>query len=409
MPEDYFKVGESKTLAINTLSKSMELQGRKIYKFGFGQSPFNPPQNAIDAFAKNVGLTNYSHVQGNIELRERIAHFHKQANGIDTSADDVLVAPGSKILIYSILLAIKNLDVFVPAPSWVSYRPQVELCQHHLINVTTNFEERWRVTPAGLRAAFKKKKRKNSILILNYPGNPDGLSYTENELKALAKTLRELNILVISDEIYALLNFNQSHHSLATFYPEGTITTTGLSKWCGAGGWRLGIALLGKNMDPLFKKALIGIASETYSCTSEPVQMAAIKAYEDFSKTETYLQQQIEILKTVGNFCHRELDKIGIRVHPPEGGFYLFPDFSNFQGKLNAKGIFTADQLCEQLLNETGVALLPGSAFGLKKEILAARLAYVDFDDPIGKAGQFEYKFPRIVAGMEALVAFFKD
>jgi aspartate aminotransferase len=137
-------------------------------------------------------------------------------------------------------------------------------------------------------------------MVFNYPGNPDGLTYTESELTALTTVFRKYNILVISDEIYGLLNHQGNHVSLARFYPEGTIITTGLSKWCGAGGWRLGVALLPTTIEEKLKKTMIGIASETYSCASTPVQYAAIDAYQIGPDVEAYLAHQRRILNRVG-------------------------------------------------------------------------------------------------------------
>ncbi len=167
-----------------------------------------------------------------------------------------------------------------------------------------------------------------SIMIMNYPGNPDDLTYTEHELKELAKIAKELNILVISNEIYGLLDHNHEHKSFVNYYPERTIKTSGLSKWFGAGGWRFGAAFLYENIEPEFKQALIGIGSETYSCAPSPVQIAAKVAYQNYNATVPYLRKQTNILKQIGNYCAEQLNASEILVHAPNGGFYLFPDFS---------------------------------------------------------------------------------
>lgn len=377
------QIEKSQTLLINEQSRIMENEGVDIIKFGFGQSPFLPPKNVIETLKKHAHLKDYAPVQGIDALRDAVAKFHAKVDGLDITKNDVFIAPGSKILIYSVLASFEKADVLVPAPAWVSYIPQSFLANHNVIPVETTFEERWRVNPANLERAIAKKKDKNlpSVLIINYPGNPDGLTYTDAELKALADVLRKNNVLVVSDEIYSLLTHNGKHTSLAKHYPEGTIVTGGLSKWAGAGGWRLGIALLPKTIDKDFKETMLGIASETYSCASLPVQMAAIDAYNtDNSEIKEYVEGQRKIINALGGYGTNVLRDAGVRLHDMEGAFYIFPDFSNFKDKLAKKGIKTSNELCTALLKDTGVALLPGTAFGMKPESLTARLAYVEFN-----------------------------
>jgi aspartate aminotransferase len=406
----YREVEESQTLLINTQTKIMAAQNRNLFQFGFGQSPFMPPANVQEALKNAVSHKEYSSVQGDLELRENIATFHHAHNGLVTEADNVVVAPGSKILIFNILLAFIKADVFIPAPAWVSYAPQAKLAGHHIIKLSTSFEQRWRVTPQVIHAAAASKRYKPSILILNYPGNPDGLTYSETELLELAKAVRKYNMLVVSDEIYGLLDHNNTHLSFATYYPQRTVTTTGLSKWCGAGGWRFGAALISNGMDPSFKQALLGIGSETYSCAPVPVQMAGRVAYQDYDSMKPYILTQIQILKEIGNYCSDQLRKSNIRVHPPQGAFYLFLDFSLFQEKFKKIGISTSRELCSKLLADTGVVLLPSIAFGFESSFLGARLAYVDFDQPReGEHFNIKEHCPRMIEGIKALCQWISD
>ncbi len=398
------KVEESQTLLINTQSRNLAAQNKAIYKFGFGQSPFMPPKPVLDALKNSVHHKEYTSVQGDLELRERMATFHKAHNGLQIIADNILVAPGSKTLLFSILMAYEKADVFIPAPAWVSYAPQAQLAGHHIIKLPTSFEKRWRIDPQIISEAAKNKRHKASILILNYPGNPDGLTYSKTELEDLARMARSLDILVISDEIYGLLDHNLAHLSFANYYPEKTITTTGLSKWCGAGGWRFGAAFLYNNIEPEFKQSLIGIGSETYSCAPAPVQMAAKEAYRDYDQMSSYLIWQTAILNQIGNFCVNKLLSCNIRVHAPQGGFYLFIDFSGYREKLSHRGVITAQRLCLSLMEETGVVLLPATAFGFDDTYLAARLAYVDFEPPANNiAFSLQEHSPRVVAGIDKI------
>jgi len=184
----------------------------------------------------------------------------------------------------------------------------------------------------------------------------------------------------VSDEIYGLLHHTGGHVSLARHYPEGSIVTSGLSKWCGAGGWRLGTAVLPAGLRGAFKETLLGIASETYSCAALPVQKAACAAYQWTADTQDYVAHQRRLLARLGTWLADELTAAGVCVLRPAGAFYLFPDFSAKAEGFRRAGIETSQQLCARLLADTGVALLPGDAFGMPPAHLSARLAYVEFD-----------------------------
>ena len=407
-------VEKSATLLINEQSRIRESSGQSIIKFGFGQSPFLPPAFVVDALKQEAARKEYAPVQGLETLRKSVATFHNQVNGLSCSAADVLIAPGSKILIFNILACFKQLDVFIPGPSWVSYQPQAELLNHRVFRLNTSFEKRWRVLPEDLDKAFSKKTDPSvpTVLMLNFPGNPDGLTYRADELKSLAETAKRLNIIVIADEIYGLLDHYDQHISLAIYYPEGTITTTGLSKWCGAGGWRIGAAIVPPELGVDFKETLLGIASETYSCAPTPMQLAAIEAYNWKAETADYLTKQRAILRGIGNYCFERLTVMGVRLHAPEGGFYLFPDFEAFADKFKAKGLLTATDMCSAMLTDVGVALLPSGSFGLSDTYFAARLAYVDFVptynsensvDVLSADFVLERDAPRIVEGMDRM------
>lgn len=375
-----------------------------MIRFGFGQSPFLPPPNVLRALEKSAHHKEYTSVQGDPELRSLMSDFHRRHNGLKVDPDHILVAPGSKILLYTVMLAFDRLDVLIPVPSWVSYAPQAKLAGHNIIKVHTDFNKRWRIDTEALANAIREKKCKESILILNYPGNPDGLTYQKEELNEIADFARNYNITIISDEIYGLLDHNLHHHSMVEFYPERTITTTGLSKWCGAGGWRFGAAFLYDEVEKPLKEALMGIASETYSCAPAPIQMAAKEAYKSYDNIHGYLNYQVNILKEVGHHCVDTLRQEGVKIHDPQGAFYLFPDFSDYKAVLKQHGVVTSRQFCETLLSETGVALLPGTAFGCSDDALVARLAYVDFREPaVNEAFDLHTHGAHIVEGIEKI------
>lgn len=375
-------VEKSGTLLINEMMQQKVAKGEPVIRFGFGQSPFPQMDRAIEALKKNAHQKYYAPVQGIAVLRERASAFHKAAEKLDIPPSRILVADGSKNLLFTSMMALNKADILIPAPAWVSYAPQAKILGHNAIRVVTVAAQRWRVTPEAMERALAQKTDKNipSMLILNYPGNPEGLSYSVQELRALTEVFRKHHVIVVSDEIYGLLNHKSEHHPLALEYPEGTITTGGLSKWFGAGGWRLGIAMLPEELSGAFKETMLGIASETYSCASAPIQHAACEAYIWDQATQDYLAHQRRILSLCGNWMANSFQASGIGVDKPEGAFYMFVDFSKHTEAFRQIGITTSQQLCEMLMQETGVALLYGDVFGMEPGYLSARLAYVDFD-----------------------------
>ena len=177
-------------------------------------------------------------------------------------------------------------------------------------------------------------------------------------------------IIILSDEIYSELSFENNYESISNFCPEKTIISSGLSKWCGAGGWRLGFFAIPNQLKDL-KNGLKTLCSESFTSVSAPIQYAAVEAYTgDYS---TYLKTVKKILSFTGNYVYKNLKSNTINVTKPEGGFYLFPEFTNTK-------FSSSSEMCKDILNKTGVALLPGSDFGLDNNKMLARLSFTDFD-----------------------------
>jgi aspartate aminotransferase len=189
-------------------------------------------------------------------------------------------------------------------------------------------------------------------------------------LKEISFIAKKYNILILSDEIYSELSFNKGFKSISEFYPEKTIISNGLSKWCGAGGWRLGYFIIPEALIEL-KNSIKNLASETFSSVSAPIQYAAIAAYNN--NHNEYINDSRSILKAVGEYVFENLKSNTISINKPQGGFYLMPEF------LTQK-FSTSEEMCSNILNETGVALLPGSDFGFSKERMITRLSFTDFN-----------------------------
>lgn len=371
-------IGRSATVAINERSDRLIREGRSIYKLGLGQSPFPVPAPVTDALRFHAHQKDYLPVLGLRTLREAVAQFHRRSDDVPTDPDRVMIGPGSKELMFLLQLAFYG-DLILPTPCWVSYEPQAEILGRRVHKLQTRFEDRWRLQPDDLERLCARDPERPRLVILNYPGNPDGTSYDDEELRELAEVARRFDLILLSDEIYAKLDHLDHHISIARYYPEGTIISSGLSKWCGAGGWRLGTFCFPESLTFLME-AMASVASETFTSTSAPIQFAAITAFRGGYEIERYLVHARRILAALGGWCTARLRQAGVRLVDPRGGFYLFIDMEPLREGLEAAGIHDSMTLCERALEETGVAFLPGVHFGRPATELTARLAYVNFD-----------------------------
>ena len=368
----------SATLASNERLNRLRQQGRTVYRLGLGQSPFPVPSPVVEALRANAFQKDYLPVKGLDELRTAVAAYHCRRQELECDPDNVLIGPGSKELMFLLQLVYYG-DLVIPTPTWVSYAPQAHIIGRHVRWLRTDADNRWRLTPDELERLCQSDPGRPRIVILNYPANPTGGTYEANELKALAKVAKQCGVILLSDEIYGELHHEGRHVSIARFYPEGTIISGGLSKWCGAGGWRLGTFTFPTDLRWLLD-AMANVASETYTSTSAPIQYAAVRAFSEGSQIETYLLGSRRVLAALGQHLASRLRQAGIRVDTPQGAFYLFPDFSPGAERLLNRGMRTSTELCERLLEDTGVAILPGCNFGRPDDELTARIAYVNFN-----------------------------
>ena len=357
----------SATLEINEKSKKLISKGKKIYRFGFGQSPFPVPEKIVSSLKKNAEKKAYLPMQGLPELRQAVAKYLSKKTRNTFLEKNIIITPGSKEGMFLMHMAF-NGDIILPAPSWVSYAPQAKIASNKVHWIQTTAENNWFPTTAELEKKIKSIKNKNIILILNSPNNPSGT--TCNNLKELSKVAKKYKIIVLSDEIYTDLKFDKNYESISRYYPEGTCITGGLSKWCGAGGWRLGFFAAPKQLNMLMNNLKV-LASETFSTVNSPVQYAAVEAYRGNYKN--FKLKTTNILQAVGMYVYENLKSNKVLINPPQGGFYLMPEFINKKYK-------TSSDMCVAILKETGVALLPGSAFGFKPNKMLARLSFIDFN-----------------------------
>jgi aspartate aminotransferase len=349
--------------------------GATVISLNAGEPDFDTPlhvrQAAIDAI--NAGHTRYSQVAGLRTLREAIAAKFRDENGIDTRWQDTLVCSGGKQVIYNALAATLNAadEVIVPAPYWVSYPEMVQLCGATAVVVACSEASGFKLTPQALSDAITPRTR---WLILNSPANPTGAVYSRDELRALAEVLLgHPDVLVLSDDIYEHLIFDGAHFAtLAQAEPrmrERTLTMNGVSKAYAMTGWRIGFAtgpawLLGA-MEKLQGQQTSG------ACTiSQHAALAALTGPQDFVRdTRAVFERRRNALATRMNRIR------GLRCGVPAGAFYAFASCQGLIGRRSAAGRLLAsdEDVALALLDETGVAVMPGSAFGLGPYL---RIAY---------------------------------
>ena len=357
----------SATLRMNEESKKLEAQGTKIFKFGFGQSPFQIPKDIVDELKNNAYQNKYLPMQGLPELRSSISRYINNKKKYNYVSENVIIGPGTKELMF-LLHFLFDGDVILPIPSWVSYEPQALLGKNKIHWLETTSLNNWFPTAESLEKIISKNKNKNYLLFLNSPNNPSGQIC--NNLEEISVVAKKNNLIILSDEIYSELSFKKDFKSIANYCPEKTIISNGMSKWCGAGGWRLGFFIIPESLNEI-KNSLKTLASETFSSVNAPAQYAAIAAYEN--NHDEYIDNSKNILKAVGAYVYENLKSNKVSINKPEGGFYLMPEFSN-------EKFSDSNEMCSNLLKETGIALLPGSVFGFSKKKMTARLSFTDFN-----------------------------
>jgi len=414
--EDLRGEGGASNLAFNEKVKGLQAAGQRIFHFAFGQSPFPVPQPFIRHLQDTAGCNDYLPVAGLPDLRKAIVAFHAEWEGVTLNEGGLVVGPGSKELIY-LTMAVFSGTVWLCAPAWTTYNPQARLAGHKAKLLEQPQHQGWKLRPATVEQGLEGLPGPH-LLILTNPGNPSGCAYTREELEALVRVFRRLSVIVLSDEIYARLEYTGQHVCMSELYPEGTILTSGFSKWSSAGGWRLGYAHYPQPLHQL-RKAVLSGASHTYSCAPAPLQHAVARAIlRDGEELRSYVIGQRKVLAAVASYCQSQLAAVGVDGHIGKAGYYFMPDFEVIRPMLAARGITTGQGMCDLMLQEAKVALMPSSSFLLSPTDLTTRFCYVNFEgaaclQELARKGQdfcpgddFVRQFcPDLVDGVASLVA----
>jgi aspartate aminotransferase len=358
-------VQPSATLKVTGRAKELKREGKSIVSLSAGEPDFKTPRYICDAAieAINNGQHGYTMNPGTPELREAISAKLQRENSLNYDPSQIICSNGAKQSVGFALLATVDAgdEVIIPAPYWVSYPEMTRLAEGTPVTVRTSFENGFRLTADQLEQAITPNTK---VLILCSPSNPTGSCYSKSDLEALAVVLRKYpDILVISDEIYEYIVFEEEHVSLLNAAPDlkdRVILVNGFSKGFAMTGWRLGYLAA----HPDIVKAVSKIQSQETSAPSSISQAAGLAAYSnDLSEVRAMRDE----FKKRRDFMVESLNAIdGVDCFTPGGAFYVFPDISAHLGKSTPDGnkLNTSTDLCLYLLDQFGLAVVPGDAFG---------------------------------------------
>jgi aspartate aminotransferase len=358
------KIQPSATLSITAKAKQLKSKGIKVINFGAGEPDFDTPQNVKQKLieALNKGLTKYTPTAGIPELKQAIVEKLKQENNLEYTPDEVIVCCGAKHAIFNAVCALVDDgdEVLVPSPYWVSYPEMVNFAGGKFIPIPADEKTNFKITSEILKKYITSKTK---LLILNYPSNPTGMTYTKEELEDIAKVLVENQIYCISDEIYEKLVYDGlTHTSIASLNEEIkklTITINGLSKAYSMTGWRVGYACGPKEII----KAMNNLQDHSTSNITTFVQYASVEALKNSTQFVSMMVSEFEKRR---NYIVEEINKIPyLKTIKPQGAFYVWVNIKELKGKkFNGQVITDSLKLSEILLEEAKVAVIPGCAFG---------------------------------------------
>lgn len=364
-------IAPSLTLAITSKAKQMKADGIDVISFGAGEPDFDTPEFIKQAAVKalNSGATKYTPAIGTLELRNAITKKLERENGLQYTADQIVVSCGAKHSIHNVIQALVDAEdeVLIPAPYWLSYPEMVTLAGGKSVIIPTTDEESFKITADKLKQYITPKSK---VLILNSPSNPTGAVYSKEELQAIGEVVKKHGIFTISDEIYETLLYDgREHYSFAKIDDEIkdlTITVNGHSKRFAMTGWRIGYVACRKDI----AKAISGMQSHT---TSNPTSFAQAGALAALTESDESGKKMFESFSRRRDLIVKEIDSIEKMTYfKPQGAFYIFCNISQ-------TGLTSLD-FCDQILTEQKVACVPGVAFGSDNHI---RLSFAIADDKI--------------------------
>jgi aspartate aminotransferase len=385
LSETLARVKPSPTIAVSTLAAELKAAGKDVIGLGAGEPDFNTPQNICDAAkaAIDAGKTKYTAPDGIVELKQAVCDKLQRDNGLSYTTKQVSIGTGGKQILYNALMATLNPgdEVVIPAPYWVSYPDMVLLAGGEPVIASARAENAYKLTAEELEAAITPKTK---WFIFNSPSNPTGAGYNREELKALTDVLmRHPHVWVMTDDMYEHLVYDGFEFVTPAQVEPGlydrTLTCNGVSKAYAMTGWRIGYAA--------GPESLIGAMRKIQSqSTSNPCSISQWAAVEALNGTQDYIATNNEVFKRRRDMVVEMLNAAeGITCPTPEGAFYVYPSIAGCMGKTTTGGkvIETDEDFATALLEEKGVAVVFGGAFGLSPNF---RVSYATSDENLEKA-----------------------
>ncbi len=389
----FAEICESPTMALNSTLARLKREGKDVVALGAGEPDFDTPAHikAAAVAAIEAGFTKYTPAEGAMELREAVCRWMAEELEVQYKPRQVIITCGAKHAVYQGVLAVCDPgdEVILPAPYWVSYPEMIKLAGAKMVTVNPQPDRQLKITAEQLAAAITPRTR---LLILNSPSNPSGAVYSRSELDQLVKVIRQAGIYVLSDEIYDKIVFDDAEFVSLTAYPEireQLLLVNGVSKSFAMTGWRIGW---------IVAPEMVADAIKSYMShsTSNPTSISQKAALQALNGDKTFIAEMHKAFSERRDYVQRRLTAIpGVRCFPPQGAFYAFPDISFYFGKQHqGRAINTSMELCAFLLEHFGVAVVPGSAFGMEGHV---RLSFATSLAVLEKA------LDRIEAGLLAL------
>jgi aspartate aminotransferase len=367
------KLRPSATLAITAKAKALKAEGIDVVGFGAGEPDFDTPENIKEEAIRAIkeGFTKYTAVGGIDELKNAIIYRLEEDHGLKYEKSEIIVSCGAKHTLYNLsqVLFEEGDEVIIPAPYWVSYPEQVILAGGTPVFIHTKEEDGFKIDPDELKKLITPRTK---ALILNYPSNPTGATYNEDELREIVNIAIKAGLLIISDEIYEKILYDGLTHTpvakLGDDVKKSTILVNGVSKSYSMTGWRIGFAAGDK-------KIIDAMNNLQGQSTSNPVSISQKAAVEAFRGSQNEVKRMAEEFEKRKNYIVSRLNEIpGFRCFNPQGAFYVFPNISKFFGKkYSGKEIRNSLDFTEFLLEEAKVAVVPGIEFGSDNHI---RISY---------------------------------
>jgi aspartate aminotransferase len=376
----YTRYGRTRaTLAINERLRALQAAGQNVVLMGLGEAGLPVLPAVADVLAAAAGGHNgYGPVTGSAAVRAAASGYLSR-RGLPTSTDQVIFGPGSKALLFAALAVLPG-DVVLPRPSWVSYAAQAGLVGKHVVSVSIPRTAGGVPDPDLLDGALRAARATGAdpkILVLTVPDNPTGTVADADVLRRVCDLADRHRLVVICDEIYRDLCYErQDYVSAAGLLPDRTLVTGGLSKNMALGGWRIGFARVpDTDWGRRLVVGLTGVASEVWSCPPGPMQEAAAFVLDEPPAVVEHVQASRRLHQAVATAVHQELVAAGAHCRKPRAAFYLYPDLEPARPLLARKGIQTGRQLTEHLLDQYGIGVLAGDAFGDDPDALRFRVA----------------------------------